>query len=174
MPLASNPITGVFNSTSNSNIDSTQYLAKIDQTVSAGNHLSGRYFYNQDNFQRPFNAPTRISTRQTGSVINRPLSLTRRYSAPSFTTDLCSQRRPLCPDADPRCSRPAIVQDLGQNMPSWQSPGKVIFPGIRANISGFVDMFSGGALTQDSTSFDYKGSAVKATAGAHHQFRRRI
>ena len=41
------------------------------------------------------------------------------------------------------------------------SPGESIFPGIRANISGFVDIFSGGALTQDSTSFDYKASAVK-------------
>jgi hypothetical protein len=58
VPLASNPATGIFNSTSNQNIDSTQYLVKIDHTVYPNNHLSGRYFYNQDNFQRPFTAPT--------------------------------------------------------------------------------------------------------------------
>jgi hypothetical protein len=37
---------------------------------------------------------------------------------------------------------------LGTNVP--------IFPGIRDNIAGFVDVFSGGALTRDSTSFDEK------------------
>ena len=42
----------------NQNIDSTQYVVKIDHVVSNNNHLSGRYFYNRDNFQRPFNAPT--------------------------------------------------------------------------------------------------------------------
>src|ERR1700691_2962118 len=58
VPLAANQTTGIFNSTSNQNIDSTQYMVKIDHVVSNSNHLSGRYFYNQDNFQRPFNAPT--------------------------------------------------------------------------------------------------------------------
>jgi hypothetical protein len=58
VPLASNPTTGIFNPNSNQNIDSTQDLVKIDHTCAANNHLSGRYFYNQDNFQRPFTAPT--------------------------------------------------------------------------------------------------------------------
>src|SRR5258708_12986407 len=61
VPLASDPITGVFNSTSNSNIDSTQYLAKIDQTVGASNHLTSPSFYNQDPFQRPFTPPPPFS-----------------------------------------------------------------------------------------------------------------
>ena len=42
----------------NQNLDDTQYLVKIDHQVSNNNHLSGSYFYDQDNFQRPFNAPT--------------------------------------------------------------------------------------------------------------------
>src|SRR5580692_1530463 len=45
VPLASNPTTGIFNSNSNQNIDSTQYLVKIDHAVAANNHLDGRYFY---------------------------------------------------------------------------------------------------------------------------------
>src|ERR1700761_8931019 len=39
VPLASNPTTGIFNSNSNQNIDSTQYLVKIDHVVTASNHL---------------------------------------------------------------------------------------------------------------------------------------
>jgi len=68
VPLASNPTTGVFNSTSNQNIDSTQYLTKIDHVVSATNHLSGRYFYNQDDFQRPFTAPTGFYAENSQSI----------------------------------------------------------------------------------------------------------
>ena len=40
------------------NLDDTQYLARIDQMLGNNNHLSGHYFYDQDNFQRPFSAPT--------------------------------------------------------------------------------------------------------------------
>ena len=40
------------------NLDDTQYLSRIDQMLSNNNHLSGHYFYDQDNFQRPFSAPT--------------------------------------------------------------------------------------------------------------------
>ena len=44
-------------STTNNNIDNTQYLARLDYALGEKDHLSGRYFYNQDNFQRPFTAP---------------------------------------------------------------------------------------------------------------------
>ena len=35
------------------------------------------------------------------------------------------------------------------------------FPGVRAQISGYVEAFSGGALTQDATTFDFHAQAVK-------------
>jgi hypothetical protein len=51
------------------------------------------------------------------------------------------------------------LQDLGQNVAlGTQVP---IFPGIRDNVAGYVDVFSGGALTQDSTTFDNKATVVK-------------
>jgi Carboxypeptidase regulatory-like domain/TonB-dependent Receptor Plug Domain len=159
VPLASDPTTGIFNSTSNSNIDSTQYLAKIDQTVSASNHLSGRYFYNQDNFQRPFNAPLGFYAanrfRNQSAIITDTQTL-----GPSLTLILAVSAGRFARTQIPIAPGLQSLQDLGQNVPLG-SPGESIFPGIRANISGFVDVFSGGALTQDSTSFDYKGSAVK-------------
>src|SRR5271163_3329651 len=41
----------------NKNVDDTQYLAKIDHNFSGKDHFSGRYFYDEYNFQRPFSAP---------------------------------------------------------------------------------------------------------------------
>jgi hypothetical protein len=158
-PLASNPTTGIFNSTSNQNIDSTQYTAKIDHVVSASNHLSGRYFYNQDNFQRPFNAPTGFFAANLFRNQSVIITDTQVFS-PTFTSTFSASAGRFARTQIPEAPGLQSLQDLGQNVPLG-SPGEAIFPGIRANISGFVDIFSGGALTQDSTSFDYKASAVK-------------
>jgi hypothetical protein len=158
-PLASNPTTGIFNSTSNQNIDSTQYLVKIDHVVSASNHLSGRYFYNQNNFQRPFNAPSGFFAANLFRNQSVIITDTQAFS-PTFTATFSASAGRFARTQIPEAPGLQSLQDLGQNVPLG-SPGESIFPGIRANISGFVDIFSGGALTQDSTSFDYKASAVK-------------
>src|ERR1700744_1828644 len=159
VPLAANPTTGIFNSTSNQNIDSTQYLAKIDHTVYSNNHLSGRYFYNQDNFQRPFTAPTGFYAENLFRNQSVIITDTQIFS-PTFTATFSASAGRFARTQIPEAPGLQSLQDLGQNVPLG-SPGESIFPGIRANISGFVDIFSGGALTQDSTSFDYKASAVK-------------
>lgn len=159
VPLAANPTTGVFNSVSNSNIDSTQYLAKIDHTVTQSNHLSGRYFYNEDNFQRPFNAP--LGFYAENLFRNQSLILTdTQVFSPTLTAIFSASGGRFARTQIPEAPGLQSLQDLGQNVPLG-APGESIFPGIRANISGFVDIFSGGALTQDSTSFDYKASLVK-------------
>jgi hypothetical protein len=159
VPLASNPVTGIFNSTSNSNIDSTQYLAKIDQVITTNNHLAGRYFYNQDNFQRAFNAPLGFYAANRFRNQSAIVTDTQIFS-PTFTAEFSASAGRFARTQIPEAPGLQSLQDLGQNVPLG-SPGESIFPGIRANISGFVDIFSGGALTQDSTSFDYKASAVK-------------
>lgn len=56
------------------------------------------------------------------------------------------------------------LQDLGVQVPLGTSIP--IFPGVRANISGFVNVFSGGALRQYPTSFVWKATGTKM-AGAH-------
>lgn len=163
-PLASNPTTGVFNSTSNSNIDSTQYLAKIDQVINANNHLIGRYFYNQDNFQRPFNAPLGFFALNLFRNQSAIISDTQLFT-PTLTGTFSASAGRFARTQIPVAPGLQSLQDLGQNVPLG-APGESIFPGIRANIAGFVNIFSGGALAQDSTSFDYKGVMVKLQ-GAH-------
>jgi len=159
VPLASNPTTGVFNSTSNSNIDSTQYLTKIDQVITSSNHLSGRYFYNQDNFQRAFNAP--LGFFAANRFRNQSAIITdTQVLSPTFTLTFSASAGRFARTQIPQAPGLQSLQNLGANVPLG-SPGESIFPGIRANISGYVNIFSGGALTQDSTTFDYKASAVK-------------
>ena len=174
VPLAANPTTGIFNSTSNQNIDSTQYLAKIDHTVYSNNHLSGRYFYNQDNFERPFTAPTGFYAENLFRNQSVIITDTQIFS-PTFTATFSASAGRFARTQIPEAPGLQSLQDLGQDVPLG-SPGESIFPGIRANISGFVDIFSGGALTQDSTSFDYKASAAKVlsahTVGFGGEFER--
>ena len=158
-PLSANQTTGVFISTSNSNIDRTQYLIKLDHTLTQSNHLSGRYFYVQDNFQRAFNAP--LGFYAANNFRNQSLSLsdTQVFSGTLTATFYASAGRfartqvPVSPGLQ-------NLQSLGQNLP-YGTNNVPIFPGVRANISGFVNIFSGGGLTQDPTSFEYKAQAVK-------------
>ncbi len=163
-PLPSNPTTGIYNSTANANIDNTQYLVKIDQVINPTNHLVGRYFYDQDNFQRPFNAPNGFFALNLFRNQSLIISDTEIFS-PTFTGIFEASAGRFARTQIPEAPGLQSLQDLGQNVPLG-SPGESIFPGIRANIAGFVNIFSGGALTQDATSFDYKASLVKV-AGTH-------
>lgn len=162
--LASNPITGIFNSTSNSNIDQTQYLVKIDHAISEKNHLTGRYFYVQDNFQRAFNAPLGFYAANNFRNQSLTISDTHIFSS-SFTGTVYVSAGRYARTQVPIAPGLKALQDLGQNVP-YGTTNLPIFPGVRANISGFVNIFSGGALTQIPTSFEYKAQAVKVL-GAH-------
>lgn len=143
----------------NQNIDGTQYLISIDHQLTSKNHLSGRYFYNQFNFQRPFAAPLGFFALNEYRNQNVALADTHSFSSTltaSFHASFGRYARTQIPVAPGLKS----LQDLGSQVAlGTQIP---IFPGIRSNISGgFVNIFSGGALTQDPTSFEYRAEAVK-------------
>jgi len=147
----------------NQNLDDTQYLVKIDHMITQNNHLSGRYFYDQDNFQRPFNAPTGFFAENLFRNQTATLSDTQIFG-PTFTATFYGSAGRFARTQIPEAPGLQTLQSFGQNVPlGTQVP---IFPGIRDNISGFVNIFSGGALRQDSTSFIYRAIATKVT-GAH-------
>ncbi len=152
------PISGGYITLENQNIDSTQYLVKIDHHVSASNQFSGRYFYNQDNFQRPFAAPLGFYAGNFFRNQSLVLSDTQTFSntlTATFRASFGRFARTQIPEAPGLQS----LQNLGSNVPLGTNVP--IFPGIRANISGFVNIFSGGALTQAPTTFEYSADAVK-------------
>jgi hypothetical protein len=160
IPLSGvDPVSGGYITLENQNKDSTQYLVSMDHQVSTKNHFTGRYFYNQDNFQRPFAAP--LGFYALNLFRNQSLSLADSHTFSStltatFHASFGRYARTQIPYAPGLKS----LQNLGSKVAlGTQVP---IFPGIRSNISGgFVNIFSGGALTQDPTSFEYRAEAVK-------------
>jgi hypothetical protein len=142
----------------NQNISSTQYLVKIDHQISANNHLSGRYFYNQDNFQRSFTAPTGFYAANAFRNQSLVLSDTHIFS-PTFTGTVTVAAGRFARTQVPQAPGLHSLQDLGQQVPLGTPIS--LFPGIRSNIAGFVNIFSGGTLAQAATTFDYKVAFVK-------------
>jgi len=149
---------------SNSNIDSTQYLFRIDHAITEKNHFSARYFYVEDNFQRPFTAPTGFYAENLFRNQSLNLSDTHIFS-PTLTATVYVTGGRYARTQIPIAPGLKTLQSLGMNAPLGTT-NVPIFPGVRDNISGYVNIFSGGALTQDSTTFEYKGEVVKLL-GAH-------
>jgi hypothetical protein len=150
----------VLTTSTNNNIDNTQYLTRLDYAIGAKDHVSGRYFYNQDNFQRPFTAPlgfyaANLFRNQSVTVSEEHIFSDKLTGA--FYGSFYRGARTQIPEA------PGLktLKELGQNI-NYGNPNEslVPFPGVRANLS-YIDVFSGGALTQDSTTFDFSGQAVK-------------
>ncbi len=150
-------------SSANQNLDDTQYLAKVDQVFSDKDHLSVRYFYDENNFQRPFNAPTGFYAENLFRNQSLTLNETHVFS-PSLTATFYASAERFARTQIPEDPGLQTLQSFGQQVPL--GTGVPIFPGIRLNISGFVDVFSGGALRQDPTTFEYRGQAVRIW-GAH-------
>ena len=147
----------------NQNLDDTQYLIKIDHMVTQNNHLSGRYFYDENNFQRPFNAPTGFYAENLFRNQTATLNDTQIFS-PTLTLALYASAGRFARTQIPEDPGLQTLQSFGQNVPLGTAVPQ--FDGIRDNISGYVDIFSGGSLRQDSTSFIYRGIFTKML-GAH-------
>jgi hypothetical protein len=155
--------TGIYNTyatSTNNNIDSTQYLVKLDDAITENDHFSGRYFYNQDNFQRPFTAP--LGFYAANLFRNQSLTLSDAHVFSSTLTGAIYAgfyrgARTQIPEAPGM----KTLKDLGQNI-NYGSPDENLIPfaGVRANL-GYINIFSGGTLTQDSTTFEFTGQIVK-------------
>ncbi len=158
---ASNNTYVKFTSNTNNNIDNTQYLSRLDYALGEKDHLSGRYFYNQDNFQRPFTAPLGFYAenlfRNQAVTISDAHIFSNTLTGAIYAGFYRGGRTQI-----PEAPGLKTLQQLGQNAP-YGNPNEnlVPFPGVRVGISGYVNVFSGGALTQDATTFDFHAQAVK-------------
>jgi Carboxypeptidase regulatory-like domain/TonB-dependent Receptor Plug Domain len=150
-------------SSANQNLDDTQYLAKVDHVFSEKDHLSVRYFYDEDNFQRPFNAPNGFYAENLFRNQSLTLNETHVFD-PTLTATFYASAERFARTQIPVDPGFQSLQSFGQQVPL--GTGVPLFTGIRVNISGFVNVFSGGALRQDPTTFEYRAQAVKVW-GAH-------
>lgn len=165
LPLAGvDQVSGGYVTLENQNIDSTQYLIAIDHQLTNKNHLTGRYFYNQDNYQRPFAAPLGFFASNLFRNQNLTLSDTHVFSS-TLTANFRASAGRYARTQIPVAPGLQSLQSLGSRVPLGTNVP--IFSGIRSNISGgFVNIFSGGALTQNPTAYEYRAEAVKVV-GAH-------
>ncbi|MEO6923717.1 MAG: carboxypeptidase regulatory-like domain-containing protein, partial [Bryocella sp.] len=163
---SADPVSGKYVALTNSNIDSTQYLVKIDHQFSQHDHFSGRYFYNENNYQRPFTGPLGFFAANLFRNQNLALSDTHIFSSTLTATLALSAGRyartqiPEAPGRKTTQELGATGVPLGTNVP--------IFPGVRSNISGYVNIFSGGALTQVPTTYEVRAQGTKLLG--HHTF----
>lgn len=161
---SADPTSGKYTTFENQNIDSTQYLIKIDHQLTNRDQLSGRYFYNQNNFQRPFAAPLGFYAANYFRNQNLALSDIHSFSNTMTAHFYVSAGRyartqvPIAPGLKTLQDLGATGVPLGTNVP--------IFPGVRSNISGYVNIFSGGALTQAPTSYEARIDVTKLLG--HH------
>ncbi|HEY4009994.1 MAG TPA: TonB-dependent receptor [Acidobacteriaceae bacterium] len=160
-PLLANadPTSGKYTTFENQNIDSTQYLIKVDQQIGSKDQFNARYFYNQNNFQRPFAAPLGFYGANYFRNQNLALSDIHTFSNTLTAHVYLSAGRyartqvPYAPGLKTLQDLGATGVPLGTNVP--------IFPGVRSNISGYVNIFSGGALTQAPTSYEVRVEVAK-------------
>jgi hypothetical protein len=147
----------------NKNVDDTQYLVKIDHNFSDKNHFSGRYFYDQNNFQRPFTAP--LGFFALNLFRNQSITLNDTHVfTPTLTGSFFASFGRFARTQIPQAPGLQTLQDFGQNVPL--GTGVPIFPGIRIHLTSFFDLFSGGALRQNPTSYVYR-AAITKIAGSH-------
>lgn len=139
-------------------VDDLQWLAKVDQMITSTNHLSARYFNDENDFWRTFNAPTGFYA--ANYFLNQSAAVTdTQIFSPTLTGSLFLSFGRFARTQVPQAPGLKTLQDLGVQVPLGTAVP--VFPGVRANISGFVNVFSGGALRQYPTSFVWKASGTK-------------
>ncbi len=153
----------LFVSAQNRNIDDHQQLVKIDHQIADRNRLSGRYFFDDYDFQRPFNAPPGFFA--ANSFRNQSLTLRDTHTfSPNLTFTFTGNFGRFSRTQVPQAPGMKTVQDLGARVPL--GTGLSLFPGVRIMIPGFFNLFSGGTLQQTPTTFDYH-FAFLYTKGRH-------
>jgi len=143
-------------------VDDDQYTGKVD-LVSGRNYLSARYSDDDNDFQRPFTAPTGFYA--ANNFRNRSLSVRDTYTLTSnllvTVSGAYSKFRRI---QEPQAPGLQTLQSFGVNAP--QTIDTSFFPGVRFMANPAFQLFSGGGLEQTPSSSDFHGTAVW-TRGAH-------
>ena len=143
-------------------VEDDQYTGKVD-LVSGKNYLSARYTDDDNNFQRPFTAPTGFYA--ANNFRNRSISVRDTYTLSSnllvTVSGAYSKFRRI---QEPQAPGLQTLQSFGVNAP--QTIETSFFPGVRFVANPAFQLFSGGGLEQTPSSSDFHGTAVW-TRGAH-------
>src|SRR5262249_19390934 len=149
------------------NKDDDQGLIKIDHLFSSKNQLSGRYFYDRYNFQRDTNSVPGIFG--DNFFYNQSLTVRDTHTlTPAFVLTVSATYARFFRDQFPR--RPITLRSAGVKYPLAREVADPAREGVRFTVPGFFTLFSGGALTQQPQSQDYRISSYYTRGGHVLQF----
>nr|MBA3440847.1 TonB-dependent receptor [Pyrinomonadaceae bacterium] len=147
----------------NRDVDDDQYTAKVDYVFSEKNYLSGRYYDDDNNFQRAFTAPSGFFAANV--FRNRSLSVRDTHIfSPTLTATFSGAYSKFRRVQEPQAPGLRTLESFGVNVP--QSIETSFFPGVRFLANPAFQLFSGGGLEQTPTTYDLHAAAIY-TRGSH-------
>jgi hypothetical protein len=147
--------------------DDDQGVIKIDHLFSPRNQISGRYFHDRYNFQRDTNSVPGIFG--DNFFYNRSLTVRDTHTfTPSFVMTVTATYARFFRDQFPR--RQLTLREAGVQYPLAREVADPAKEGVRFNVTGFFQLFSGGALTQQPETQDYRVSGYYTRGGHVVQF----
>lgn len=137
--------------TPNSQVVDDQFIARIDHTLTRNDHLTGRYSFDEYDYNRLTSAFDTIYARNLFLDQNLVVSDTHSFTpALAFLGSFGYTRvsRTQVP------TEPVTLQALGQNVPEAIANAH---PELRVNVNGYFNLFSGGGIAATPQIFEYRG-----------------
>ena len=150
--------------TPNSHIDDDQALVRVNHILSQKDHLSGRYSFDEYDYNRQTSNFTSIYARNFFRDQNLVVSDTHTFSPTMVFFGSFGWTRVARTQIP---TEPITLQALGQNVPEAIAAAH---PELRVNVSGYFNLFSGGGLGAQSRIFQYRGRMTWARGKHFLQF----
>jgi len=146
--------------TPNSRIDDDQFIARVDHVLTGRDHLTGRYSYDEYDYNRQTSQFATIYARNRFRTQNATASDTHTFGPRlvyvaqfGFTRDARTQTP----------TEPITLQALGQFVPEAIANAQ---PELRVNVNGYFNLFSGGGLGAQTGIYYYR-NRIAWTRGRH-------
>ena len=153
--------------TQNRNSEDDQYTGRGDWQLTSNNRLSGRYFDDDNFFQRPFAAPDGFYA--ANFFRNRSFSIRDTHVfSPNFTMTFSAGWSKFRRVQEPQAPGLKTLQSFGVKAP--QSITTSFFPGIRFLANPAFQLFSGGGLEQTPASQDFHATGIYVKGKHNIQF----
>jgi hypothetical protein len=144
-------VTGLqYTATPNSDVNDDQFIVRIDHVLTERDHLTGRYSFDEYDYNRLTSAFDNIYARNFFRAQNLVVSETHSFNSGLIYVGSFGYTR------DGRTqipTEPVTVQELGQNAPFAITDAA---PELRVNVGGYYNLFSGGGLGATSSIYLFR------------------
>ena len=153
-----------FADTPNSKINDDQVIARVDHVLTSKDHLTGRYSYDEYDYNRLTSNFSNIYARNFFRTQNAVLSDTHTFSSRFVLVSEVGWTR----DARTQIpTEPVTLDKIGQNAVKAIATAA---PELRVNVNGYFNLFSGGGLGDQASIFHYRNRATWSSGRHFIQF----